>query len=162
MALNPVSTTYVKGEDLSWLRSAFGTEHGGLSITLDATLFTSTPFPGLIVKSGTVLGKVTSGGKYGPYKSDASDGTQFPYGVLLATVDLTDGGLIAAGADQPASLMLRGVLISSKMPQGTGSSATTPGALDSAATTYPADLTAVSAGESAVIAFLSRFLVVAS
>lgn len=161
MALNPVSTTFAKGEDLSWLRSEYGTEHGGLSITLDASLFGSTPFPGGIVKSGTVLGKVTSGGKYGPYKSDASDGTQLPVGVLLATVDLTDGGVTTA-VDQPASLLLRGVLISSKMPQGTGSSATTPGALDSVATTYPTDLTAVSTVEAAVMQFLARFQVVAN
>lgn len=162
MNLNPVSTTYAKAEDHSWLRSAFGTEYGGLSITLDATLFGSTPFPGLIVRSGTVLGKVTSGGKYGPYKSDASDGTQLPVGILLATIDLTDGGRVLAGADSPAAMLMRGVVISSKMPQGTGSSATTPGALDSVATTYPTDLTAVSAVEAAVIQFISRFTVVAS
>lgn len=162
MALNPVSTTYLKGEDLSWLRSEFGLEHGGLSITLDATLFTSTPFPGGIVKSGTVLGKVTSGGKYGPYKSDASDGTQLPVGFLLGTIDLTDGGRVSAGTDQPAALLMRGVVISSKVPQGTGSSATTPGALDSVATTYPTDLTAVSTLEAAVMRFLANFTVVAS
>lgn len=162
MALNPVSTTFAKGEDLSWLRSEYGTEHGGLSITLDYSLFGSTPFPGLIVKSGTVLGKVTASGKYGPYKSDASDGTQLPVGFLLGTIDLTDGNRVTAGTDQSASLLMRGVVISGKVPQGTGSSATTPGALDSTATTYPTDLTAVSAVEAAVMQFLARFTVVAS
>ncbi len=158
MNLNPTSTTFAKPEDHSWLRSAHAT-NTGVSITLDYSLFGSTPFPGLIVRSGTVLGKITASGKYGPYKSDASDGTQLPAGFLLATVDLTNGGLVTAGADSPAALLTHGIIVASKVPQGTGSSATTPGALDSVATTFPTDLTAVSAVEAAVIQFLSHFKV---
>lgn len=158
MNLNPNSQTFSKPEDHSWLRSADGTQYP-ISITLDYSLFGSTPFPGLIVRSGTVLGKVTASGKYGPYKSDASDGTQLPAGFLLATIDLTNGGLVTAGADSPAALLWRGAIVAAKVPQGTGSSATTPGALDSVATTFPTDLTAVSAVEAAVIQFLSHFKV---
>lgn len=159
MSLNPVSTTYAKAEDHSWLRSADGTKYP-ISITLDNALFGTTPFPGKIVRSGTVLGKVTATGKYGPYKSDASDGTQFPIGFLFATVDLSDGGRVIAGSDTPGALLWRGAVVAAKVPQGTGSSATTPGALDSVVTTFPTDLTAVSTLEAAVIQFLAKFLVV--
>ncbi|WP_256789827.1 head decoration protein [Frankia sp. AvcI1] len=159
MNLNPNSTTYSKPEDHSWLRSKADTEFG-VSITLDATKFGSTPFPGLIVRSGTLLGKVTASGKYGPYKSDASDGTQTPIGFLLATIDLTQGGLVVAGADSPASLLWRGAIVAAKVPQGTGASSTTPGAIDTA--TGPALTTLTGSAPytlpTALIEFRARFL----
>jgi hypothetical protein len=53
-----------------------------LNATLDISKFTSgTHFPNGFIPSGTVVGKLTSGGKMGPYSDAASDGTQTAYGV---------------------------------------------------------------------------------
>lgn len=161
MQLNPVSESFATPEDHSWLGSADGTQFPR-SITLDASTFTATPFPGLLVKSGTLLGKITSGGKYGPYDSSASDGRQTPVGFLYATVDLTQGGLVPTGADAPAAILRRGVIRAAKVPQGTGSSATTPGAIDTA--TGPALTTLTGSAPYtlpvALIEFRARFLFV--
>lgn len=157
MQLNPVSTTFVPAEDQTWLASADGTQYTE-PITLDTSAFGTTPFPAHLIKSGTVLGKITATGKYGPYKSDASDGTELPIGFLFTTKDLTNGGQVAAGADASAALLVRGKIVAAKVPQGTGSSATTPGALDSTATSYPAALT--TAQQKAVAQFLAKFRVV--
>lgn len=131
MNLNPTSTTYVKPEDHSWLRSQADTQFG-ISITLAAASFDSGDFAGLIIRSGTLLGKITASGLYGPYDSGASDGTQTPVGFLLATIDLTGGGRAPTGANSPAALLWRGAIVAAKVPQGTGSSATIPGAIDTA------------------------------
>lgn len=53
-----------------------------LNATLDISKFTAgTHFPNGFIPSGTVVGKLTSGGKMGPYSDAASDGTQTAYGV---------------------------------------------------------------------------------
>lgn len=151
--------TFAPPEDQSWLGSIFGTDHAD-PITLDSTLFLNTPFPNGIVKSGTLLGKVTATGKYGPYVSNLSNGQELPIGFLLTTVDLTGGLFGQAVSDSPGALLWHGEIVAAKVPQGTGVSTTTPGALDTVATSFPTDLTAVSAQEAAVIKFLARFYIV--
>jgi hypothetical protein len=50
--------------------------------------------------SGTVLGKLTSGGKYAAYNDALSDGTETAVGILLYDADATD-------ADQNAVMIAR-------------------------------------------------------
>ncbi|MDX6806321.1 head decoration protein [Terrihabitans rhizophilus] len=52
-----------------------------------------------VVESGTVLGKVTSTGKYKPVTVGASDGSQTAAGILMNTVN--------AAADKPAVIVAR-------------------------------------------------------
>jgi hypothetical protein len=62
-----VRTTDYGVEDRSWLGSAHGTT-ATRTITLDTSAFTAaTHFPDGYVKSGTVLGRITASGLYGPY-----------------------------------------------------------------------------------------------
>ncbi|MFF6928371.1 head decoration protein [Streptomyces californicus] len=71
-----------------WLGSAHGTD-APVSITLDVSKFTkNTHYPDGYLKSGIPLGKVTSGGKYGPYDDAASDGRQTLVGFLFTAVDV--------------------------------------------------------------------------
>lgn len=71
-----------------WLGSAHGTD-APVSITLDVSKFTkNTHYPDGYLKSGIPLGKVTSGGKYGPYDDAASDGRQTLVGFLFTAQDV--------------------------------------------------------------------------
>ncbi|WP_097964602.1 head decoration protein [Streptomyces sp. or20] len=71
-----------------WLGSAHGTD-APVSITLDVSKFTkATHYPDGYLKSGIPLGKVTTGGKYGPYDDTATDGRQTLVGFLFTAVDV--------------------------------------------------------------------------
>ncbi|MEV7425152.1 head decoration protein [Streptomyces sp. NPDC091212] len=71
-----------------WLGSAHGTD-APVSVTLDVSKFTkATHYPDGYLKSGLPLGKVTTGGKYGPYDDAASDGRQTLVGFLFTAVDV--------------------------------------------------------------------------
>lgn len=73
-------------DDQSWLGSSHGTDTAR-SITLDITKFTAgTHYPDGYVKSGIPLGKITTGGKYGPYDDAATDGRQTLSGFLFTAV----------------------------------------------------------------------------
>lgn len=53
-----------------------------LNVTLDPSKFTAnTHYPNGYLPSGTVIGKVTASGLYGPYDDTASDGRQTAYGI---------------------------------------------------------------------------------
>ncbi|OBK04700.1 hypothetical protein A5746_29865 [Mycolicibacterium conceptionense] len=57
------------------------------NVTLDISKFTqATHFPNGYIPSGTVIGKVTATGLFGPYDAAASDGTQTAYGITYADV----------------------------------------------------------------------------
>lgn len=62
---------------------------------------------------GTVLGKITSGGKYQTSLAAASDGSETPKRVLAADVDATSG-------DVEAPVYETGILDGSKLTFGTG------------------------------------------
>lgn len=134
MDLTQVQTENITFDDPGWL----GSEHGvqaAKPIVLDAALFTgATHYPDGYLKSGCVLGKVTATGRYGPYKDDASNGQEVAVGFLYGTTKVLSGTATPAGA-----LLWHGSVVKSKVPHGTGSSATTPGALD---TNAQADLAA--------------------
>ncbi|GGX26986.1 head decoration protein [Streptomyces chryseus] len=71
-----------------WLGSAHGTD-APVSVTLDVTTFTkATHYPDGYIKSGIPLGKITAGGKYGPYNDAATDGRQTLVGFLFTAQDV--------------------------------------------------------------------------
>lgn len=84
-------------EDRSWLIG----EHGAnmpINVPLNYALFTGANFTSGIVKSGTILGKVTATGKYGPYEPGATDGRQTAAGVLFNSFKLP-ANLAQVGSD---------------------------------------------------------------
>lgn len=71
------TATYM-ADSRPWLYGPHGTEPGANpNITLDISAFTpATHYPNGFIPSGTVLGKITATGLYGPYDDAAVDGTQ--------------------------------------------------------------------------------------
>lgn len=61
------SDSYNKGSDKSWLATRMGLQDMR-SITLDISAFNADHISNGYIPSGTVLGKITATGKYGPYK----------------------------------------------------------------------------------------------
>lgn len=109
-------------EDRSWLGSRDGTEVTQ-TITLKVSAFTAnTHYPNGYIPSGTVLGKITATGLYGPYNNAASDGTEVAAGFLFNSTKVRTGG-----ANVGAPLHWRGVIRESRLPTNHG--------LDSAAKT---------------------------
>ncbi len=153
------SQTFATPEDHSWLGDALDAASGE-SITLKASLFASTPFPSGIVKSGTVLARVTATPTlWGPYDSSLSNGQELAIGVLLTTVDLTGGIVGGSNSDSGGALLWRGRLIKAKMPQGVGVSSATPGALDTLLFT-PVAVAATTAVLQSQVSFQARFRMV--
>lgn len=102
-------------EDRSWLGSAHGTT-ATRTITLDTSAFTAgTHFPAGYIKSGTVLGRITATGLYGPYSNAASDGREVAAGLLWNSTTVSTGG-----ADVMAPLLEHGVVIEAKLPTNHG------------------------------------------
>lgn len=108
-----VSSASYQVENRGWLWGDHGTGPGdNPSITLDFTTFTAaTHYPNGYLPSGTVLGKITASGKYGPYDSTASDGRQTPAGLLFSLVKAPalastpiGGGLFVHGFVDPSRL----------------------------------------------------------
>ena len=111
-----VTSTSTQVEDRSWLASDFGTDEPR-NITLDVSAFTAgTHYPNGYIPSGTVVGKITASGLYGPYDNAASDGTEVAAGLLFSSVKV-------GTADVGAAMMDMGLVISAKLPfqSGTGS-----------------------------------------
>jgi Bacteriophage lambda head decoration protein D len=82
-----VSTTSTQTGSRSWLLyegdGVFGPVSRGEGV-INFALFTSgTHYPNGYIPSGTVLGKVTTGGKLGPYSDAAGDGRQTAVGFLF-------------------------------------------------------------------------------
>lgn len=67
--------------------SAYITNAGGEDVTLPA---------------GLVMGRITANGRVTPLEAEATDGSQFPVGILAANYT------VAAGADQSVSLCVSG------------------------------------------------------
>lgn len=105
-------------EDRSWLGDAAGTDETR-SVTLVTALFTkATHFPAGVLKSGTWLGRVTSGpntGLYGPYSDAATDGRQVCAGVLFNSLPMETGG-----PNHAAPMQERGYIIEANLPANHG------------------------------------------
>jgi len=77
------TTTYQVG-NRQWLLAEPDVK---VNVTLDIGKFTSgTHYPNGYIPSGTVIGKVTATGLFGPYDAAASDGTQTAYGITYGDV----------------------------------------------------------------------------
>lgn len=99
-------------DDQSWLGSEHGTQ-ATESITLDVSTFTpATHYPAGYFKSGIPLGKITAGGKYGPYDDTATDGRQTLVGFLFAAV----GAPTVNTVDVGAALFVHGKVRESRLP----------------------------------------------
>lgn len=76
----------------AWVYGDIGQQASRASITLDVSKFTkATHFPKGFIPSGTVLGRITATGKYGPYDNTATDGRETAAGFLWAYTDIRDG-----------------------------------------------------------------------
>lgn len=94
----PKRTSYDTG-DTRWLRDALRAESHG--ITLDGDLFTSDP-AGILVKSGTHIGKTASGG--GPYDGTTEEvQTLTEGGSGLTSFTITFSGQTTASLDDDAT-----------------------------------------------------------
>lgn len=110
-------------EDRSWLLGPDGVGPGdNPSIVLDVSKFAGL-YPDGFIPSGTVLGKITADGKYGPYDPAGTDGTEVASEILFVSVTVPTGVSIVAGAG-----VHKGEVDPAKLPFQTGK-----GALDDAA-----------------------------
>lgn len=111
-----------QAEDRSWLGSRDGTDVTQ-TVTLDTSTFTEgTHFPNGYIPSGTVLGRITATGLFGPYDDAANDGREVAVGFLYSNTKVRTGG-----PDVGAPIHWRGVIRSARLWAGSG--------LDSAART---------------------------
>ncbi|MDT8915752.1 head decoration protein [Amycolatopsis sp. PS_44_ISF1] len=109
----------VQSEDRSWLASPHGTETNAMpGITVDTGLFPAATKTNGYIKSGTVLGRVTATGLYGPYDTTATDGRQVPEGLLFQSIDTSHGDRKFGTAE-----LIHGFVFGSKLPGGTPSAA---------------------------------------
>ncbi|MBM4707924.1 head decoration protein [Rhodococcus hoagii] len=84
------------------------------SITLDIAKFDKAKhYPDGYIKSGTLLGKITATGLYGPYDKDATDGRQTPEGFLWDSTTVTSDR-------ESAPLWFFGAIKASKLPANSG------------------------------------------
>jgi hypothetical protein len=107
-----LTTETFNQDDQSWLGSAHGTS-SGRPVTLDASkgFVAGTHYPNGYLPSGTPLGKVTAGGKYGLYDDAASDGRQTLVGHLLSPVKVSSGTATPSG-----SLYEHGRVVAANLP----------------------------------------------
>ncbi|MFV8317035.1 head decoration protein [Mycobacterium sp. 23] len=106
-------------EDRSWLVGTHGVDITP-GITLDISKFTkATHYANGYIPSGTLLGKVTSGGLYGPYDDAASDGRQVAAGILFSSVRAIDNNgttLTKVGGAR----FIHGAVNTAKLPTNSG------------------------------------------
>ena len=114
------TATYM-ADSRPWLYGPHGTEPGANpNITLDISAFTpATHYPNGFIPSGTVLGKITATGLYGPYNDAAGDGTQTASGLLFDAVQ----PVADTTKDIGSALFVHGFVRATKLPfqSGTGS-----------------------------------------
>lgn len=121
-----VQKTAYQVENRSWLLGPHGTEDTP-SVTLDISKFTAgTHFPNGYIPSGTVLGKVTATGRFGPYTTGGSDGTETAVGILFSNVRVTnDNGVNKTTVG--GAILVHGFIKESRLPFQSGA-----GSLDTA------------------------------
>ncbi|WP_406337371.1 head decoration protein [Streptomyces sp. NBC_00649] len=106
------TTEQFGSDDQSWLGSAHGTD-ATETISLDTSTFTpATHYPDGYFKSGIPLGRITAGGKYGPYDGTATDGREVLVGFLFAAVKAPTVNTI----DPAAALLTHGKVRESRLP----------------------------------------------
>jgi Bacteriophage lambda head decoration protein D len=85
-------------------------------ITIDAALIPAAVLPAdgqshKVVKNGTVLGKVTATGKYGPYDDTATDGRE----IEADTVVLVNGGVDCWQGDVITGALIHGSVLRARL-----------------------------------------------
>ena len=93
--INVITTAY-QVERRSWYLGTPDNPGFIQSVTLDVSAFNAAHYPNGYIPSGTVLGKITATGLYGPYTTGASDGTQ------TAVVSI-DSGIFLTSGDGPGT-----------------------------------------------------------
>ena len=110
-----VKTEVFGQDDQSWLGSARGTD-SGRPILLQTSAFTAgTHYPSGYFVSGIPVGKYTSGGntgRYGPYTSGATDGTQTLAGFIFTQVKAP----ASTATNIAAALIDTGRVVLAKLP----------------------------------------------
>lgn len=107
-----VTKTDFQVEKRSWLLGPTGTLPGETpSITLDLSKFAADRYPNGYIPSGTVLGRITASGLYGPYDNAAADGTEVAKGLLFGSLRVTTPAGKVGGA-----LLKRGDVDKTKLP----------------------------------------------
>lgn len=102
-------------ENRAWLGSQHGTE-SNRSVTLDVTKFDKTKhFPDGQILSGTVLGRITASGLYGPYDGAATDGRDTAAGHLYNTTPVA-----STATRLGAPLFEHGAVVKTKLPANHG------------------------------------------
>lgn len=101
-------------ENRSWLASEHGTDHKP-SVTLDVSKFVqATHYPKGYIASGTVVGKVTATGLYGPYDKDATDGREVAAGHLFNSVSVVGDTKVGN------AILVHGFVTEAKLPTNHG------------------------------------------
>jgi hypothetical protein len=113
---NGVVSTAYQVEQRGWLAGPHGTEPGATpSITLDITKFAADRYPNGFIPSGTLVGKITASGLYGPYDDAAVDGTQTAVGILFDSEPVRSGQTQATNA-----ILVHGFVEKARLPFQTG------------------------------------------
>lgn len=100
-------------ENRSWLGSAHGTE-ATRTVTLDVSAFTeATHYPDGYIPSGTVLGRITATGLYGPYDDALATGQQVAAGFLFNSTKV-------GAADVGAPMLEHGMVVEDNLPAESG------------------------------------------
>ncbi len=108
-------TESYQAEDRSWLGSRDGTDVTQ-TVTLNTSTFVAnTHYPNGYIPSGTVLGRITATGLFGPYDNAASDGREVAVGFLYSNTKVRSGG-----PNVGAPIHWRGVIRSSRLPANSG------------------------------------------
>jgi hypothetical protein len=114
MNLGQITETFSQ-DKRDWLQGDHGTDIA-VGVTLDVSKFTAgTHYPDGYIKSGIPLGKITAGGKFGPYDDAASDGRQTLVGFLFTGVEV----VTRRGATLPSavgSMLVHCAVKESKLP----------------------------------------------
>lgn len=105
--------TLVVDEDHSWLRSKHGIE-ATRPIQIDGAAFGAVYATGF-AKSGTIVAKNSSTGRWVPYDDDGSNATDTAVGILFTTIDIRDGA--GSFVNAFGALMTHGVVVTSKLPR---------------------------------------------
>lgn len=117
MGLGLKTTTFVADEKLDWLWGNHGYDQMDTG-TLYAPAFAAA-YPTGIIKSGTPLGKFTTGagiGMYGPYAPAAVDGTGDVAALLGTTKEIKGPHAGAVAQNTPCALFRHGFVVAAKLP----------------------------------------------
>lgn len=120
ISLNITSQSWgVDSKDWLAARKGFDTCR---SITLDLSKFVAAHYANGFIPSGTVLGKVTATGLYGPYDNAANDGREAATGFLFDAVRVadSDGNSFTRSG---AAMLWEGIVLTGKLPQFAGTAA---------------------------------------